>query len=231
MIKKFYKGKNVILTGAAGGLGMELAKSLNSNGSSLNLIVSNNSDIRKINFTDKITRCDFANKEDVDNLLKNDMFNDVDILINCAGFWSLDLSIEDTTPERYDEVMNINCRTPFMLSKRSIESMKKKNQGLIINIGSSSSYNGSDMTGVYCVSKHALLGLSRSMTKELKKYNIRVSSFSPSSIQTKMGKSDTTQDFTTFLNPQEVSDFILNSSTFNSEMIISEARMDRISLI
>ena len=49
MIKKFYKGKNIILTGAAGGLGMELAKSLNSCGSNLNLIVSNNSDWNRKN--------------------------------------------------------------------------------------------------------------------------------------------------------------------------------------
>ena len=109
--------------------------------------------------------------------------------------------------------------------------MKDKTAGLIVNIGSSSSYNGSPTSGGYCVSKHGLLGLTRSLHKELKKYNIRALIFSPGSIKTKMGKTDTSQDFETFLDPVEIAEYILFCCKFQNEMFIDESRMNRMSVL
>jgi len=99
-----------------------------------------------------------------------------------------------------------------------------------VNIGSSSSYQGFKNSSVYCVSKHALLGFSRSILDELKKYNVRTFCVSPSSIKTKMGETLVEQDFNTFLNPKEVAESIIFIISYNDEMIIDELRLNRIKI-
>ena len=108
--------------------------------------------------------------------------------------------------------------------------MVSNNWGRIVNIGSSSSYNGSGETGIYCASKHALLGLSRSLYQEFKDSGVRVYSVSPGSIQTPMGAIDIRQDYSTFINPREVAEYIIFIITYDNEMISEEIRMNRITI-
>ena len=225
---KFYNGKKVIVTGAAGGLGSELVRMLQSFNSDVISIVNKNSNIE--NLKGDIYRCDFNNTSEVVELTKSVIFNDVDILINCAGIFPIK-TLEETTIDEFDKILNVNLKSPFILTKRCIKTMKSKKDGLIVNIGSSSSYNGSPTSGGYCISKHGLLGLTRSLHKELKKYNIRALIFSPGSIKTKMGKTDTSQDFNTFLDPTEVAEYVLFCCKFQNEMFIEESRMNRISVV
>ena len=81
--KKFYKNKNVILTGAASGLGREMAIYLNEYGANVTCIVSPTSKVETIGFTNKILRCDLGDIKKVEDLCKNPVFHNVDILINC----------------------------------------------------------------------------------------------------------------------------------------------------
>ena len=223
----FYKNKKVIITGGAGGLGREMNKILSEYDTNIISIVSPNSNVDGL--VGEIFRCDLGDIKQVNDLCWQNFFNGVDILINCAGVFPIK-TLEETTIEEFDYIMNVNVKSPLILIKRCLKSMKDGG-GLIINIGSSSSYNGSSTSGGYCISKHALLGLSRSLHKELKKYNIRSLMFSPGSIKTKMGKTDTSQDFNTFLDPKEVAEYILFSSKYENEMFVDESRMNRISVI
>ena len=170
---------------------------------------------------------DFRTEEAIQKLVNDLQQVDVDILINNAGVFDL-IDIEHSSNEDFTRVMNINVRAPFLLSKYAIEKMKAKKWGRIVNVGSSSAYNGSPDSGLYCISKHALLGLSRSLYKELKKYNINTYSVCPGSIQTPMGASDKRQDYTTFLCPDEVAKYILFLLSFNSNGIVDELRINRI---
>ena len=97
-----------------------------------------------------------------------------------------------------------------------------------MNVASSSAYNGSADTGLYCASKHALLGLSRSLYQELKPYGIRTYTVSPGSILTDMGATDTRQDFSTFLDPKEVAEYILFIVSYHNELIAEEVRLNRV---
>ncbi len=106
--------------------------------------------------------------------------------------------------------------------------MIKQKWGRIVMIGSSSSYSGFENSSIYCATKHSLLGLSRALNVELKKKNIRVLSISPASTQTKMGKISTDQDFTTFLNPKEVAQYVSHVLSFDNEMIVDESRLNRV---
>ncbi|EPA05342.1 hypothetical protein BG20_I0134 [Candidatus Nitrosarchaeum limnium BG20] len=108
--------------------------------------------------------------------------------------------------------------------------MKEKKWGRIINIGSSSSYQGFSEGTIYCSSKHALLGLSRSLFAELKESKIRVFSISPGSIKTKMGKQDKKQNYKTFLDPKEVAEYIVYSINFDKELVSEEIRLNRFTM-
>ena len=106
--------------------------------------------------------------------------------------------------------------------------MKKKKWGRIVNIGSSSAYNGFKNGTIYCSTKHSLLGLSRALYAELKDTGIRTFCISPGSTQTKMGKISNDQNFETFLNPKEIADYVIFIISFDNELISEEIRLNRI---
>ena len=106
--------------------------------------------------------------------------------------------------------------------------MRLNRWGRIINIGSSSSYEGFEKTALYCASKHALLGFSRSIYKEYKKYGIRSLIFSPGSIKSKMGKKIKNQSYRTFLNAKDVAKVILSNIKCDTELVIPETIIRRI---
>jgi len=227
-----FNKKNALITGASRGLGREIAIVLASMGCNLHIL---GRDEKKLNETKSILAkestvyvktsvVDFCNEYQVDEFLKKDI--PVDILINCAGLFPIK-NICESTIKDYNDCFNVNVKAPFVLSKKFAEGMKKNKWGRIVNIASSSAYNGSGETGLYCSSKHALLGLSRSLYQELKPYNIRVYNVSPGSIQTDMGATDTRQNFSTFLNAKEVAEYIIYIMKFDNEMIPEEIKLSR----
>ena len=153
----------------------------------------------------------------------------VDVLVNCAGVFPIS-TIRDTSVEDYQNCMNINVTAPFLLIKGFVDGMVQNKWGRIINIASSSAYAGGPRTSVYCASKHALLGLSRSLFKELKQYNVLVSCISPGSIKTSMGREveKLGQEYDTFIEPAEIADFIVNNTAFDGNMIAEEVRLNRV---
>jgi len=139
-------------------------------------------------------------------------------------------SIDKTTIEEFEESFKINVRAPFIFSKEFSKDMKKSKWGRIVNIGSSSAYNGFKNSTAYCSSKHALLGFSRALFSELKDNNVRVYSISPGSTQTKMGKLSKDQKFETFLEPKEVADYVAFAIGFDKQLISEEIRLNRIQI-
>ena len=156
-------------------------------------------------------------------------FNSIDILINCAGIFQVNF-LKDTSLDDFEKSFNVNMKAPFLLCKEFSQNMIKKRWGRIVNIGSSSSYNGYKKTSIYCATKHALLGFSRSLVDELKKYNVRTFYISPGSIKTNMAKKLVEQNFNTFLDPKEVADAILFVISHDKEMIIDELRLNRMKI-
>ena len=155
----------------------------------------------------------------------------VDILVNCAGVFPVK-GISEVSLEEYDECMNINVRAPFLLIRELSKNMVKNNWGRIINIASSSAYGGSPLTSIYCASKHALLGLSRSLYKELKGNNVRVICVSPGSIKTDMGKKVEAlgQTYDTFMEPEEVAKYVVYNSSWDGNMVSEEVRLNRVTV-
>ena len=230
-------GKNVLLTGATGGIGRELAKKFVTLGYNIFLTSTNEEslsslkeNIRTANSRVKIDYFPaFLNKEDeIDSLISSvrKSFKRIDILVNCAGIFEVN-NLSEVTRESYKKSFDVNVMAPFILSQEFSKDMIKSKKGKIVNIGSSSAYAGFPATSVYCSTKHALLGLSRSLYEELKPHNIKVYCFSPGSVQTEMGKNVPNQDYDTFIRSDELADFIVSNVVKNSNMISQEVRINR----
>lgn len=190
----FLKNKTAIVTGAAGGIGEALCKKLAAYG--MNLVVTG----RKIESLHSLAEqlradgacvceCvgDLANLGFVDEVLQaaRDSFGGVDVIINNAGL-SHNCAVEEMTPELFDSIMQVNVRAPYFMCQRALEDLKKSDCATIINICSVVAHKGYPKQSVYAASKHALLGVSKSMANELYKENIRVHVISPGSVFTPM---------------------------------------------
>lgn len=234
--------KNCLITGATGGLGQEIAKRLihdNCNlfltGQSRTKLQKLKNDLDVIKTSDsKVSYCegDLRKQNHVKKIItkvRRD-FNHIDVLINCAGIFH-SKPISQSTIQDFDNILGVNIRAPFLLCKEFSKDMISKKWGRIVNIGSSSSYSGFKNGSIYCSSKHALLGLSRSMFNELKEHGVRTYVISPGSIKTKMGKLSKDQDYETFLDPSEVAKYVEFVILFDDDLVSEEIRLNRINLI
>jgi short-subunit dehydrogenase len=240
MNKQLLSGKNCLITGATGGLGREISVKLAKNNCNLFLTSKTKSKLEKfqeellsINNQIKIDyqEADLSVNTDLQNLInkiKKD-FGEIDILINCAGIFPVNL-LTDSTVEDFQDCFDLNVKAPFVLCKEFSNDMIKKKWGRIVNIASSSAYAGFKKSSVYCASKHALLGFSRSIYEELKEHNVRTFCISPGSIKTEMGEKVENQDYETFMEPAEIADMIIYLMSFDKEMISNEVRLGRISI-
>ena len=147
-------------------------------------------------------------------------------MVNCAGIFPVK-KLNSSTIDEFDYCMNVNVRAPFYLIKEFSRSMIRNKWGRIVNIGSSSSYNGFKETAIYCTSKHAILGLSRSVYDELRIHNIRTFTISPGSIKTKMGRKVKNQNYQTFIQPEEIAKFLVDIISYDTEMIPNEVQLKR----
>ena len=151
----------------------------------------------------------------------------VDILINCAGAYQKK-SIDISETSEFDKIFNINVKAPWMLCREFIPRMINKSWGRIVNFGSIASYHGHMDQSIYNASKHAILGMSRALFKELNDYNIRVFCVSPGGTQTEMGKECLgNQDYNTFLDPKEIAEYVIFNLKFDNQLIDTELRLNR----
>ena len=237
-MSKILSNKNCLITGATGGLGIEICKMLLEKECNVFLTSTNKSKLKNIeiklskkfkNSKIFIQKTDLRKTDQIEKLvdkIKKEM-GDVDVIVNCAGIFS-SKSIDKTTLNEFEDIFNVNVKAPFLLAKNFVPEMRKRRWGRIINIGSSSSYSGFKNSTAYCTSKHGILGLSRSLFEEVKSDNIRVFSFSPGSIKTNMGKQVKNQNFDTFLDPKEIASFIIFTISFDSQLITSENQIRRL---
>lgn len=240
MDKKILENKNCFITGSTGGLGVEIANELANRKCNLFLTGKNIKKLTQLktqlnsstnNLKIEIESGDLNKLEDINKIIKKvrTIFKSIDVLINCAGIF-ISKSVHESTLEEFERVFNVNIRAPFLFCKEFSQDMLTKNWGRIVNVASTSSYNGFKNGSIYCSSKHALLGLSRSLHNELKEHNVRAFCVSPGSIKTKMGRLSKNQDFDTFLEPQEVAEFLVNTLCYDKELVVDEIRLNRMNI-
>jgi len=239
MEKDILKGKRCLITGASGGIGRQFALQLAGCGCHLFLTGRNSGkladlkqEILDLSDTTEIYFCtgDFTAAGDTAKIIRmaRETLKEIDILINSAGIFPVQ-SLEESTDQQFDECFQVNVKAAFVLCREFSKDMVKNRWGRIVNIASSSAYSGFAETSIYCASKHALLGLSRSLHKELKKHNVRTFCISPAAVKTEMGRSIRNLDFETFIDPADVARCAIDLITFDHNMVPEEVRLNRMS--
>lgn len=194
---KLLENKVVIVTGAARGIGEGIALNLARHGAHVAFsYVSEGSAERARLLEEKLTAmgirakayrsnaADFSECEHfVANVVKE--FGTVDVCVNNAGV-SKDNLLLRMTPEQWDDVMNINLKSVFNMTKQVIRPMMKAKSGSIINMSSVIGLMGNAGQGSYAASKAGIIGFTKSVAKELGSRNIRCNAIAPGFVETDM---------------------------------------------
>ncbi len=229
--------KRVLITGATGGLGRALADAFGAEGCKLLLHGrdAERADALAEALEDRhdveAEGCagDLGTDEGLDAVIEAmGAVGGVDVLINNAGIFPVGPATE-VDRATFDDTFAVNVRAPFFLAQALIRASARHGHGWgrVVNVGSSSAFAGFPNTAVYCASKHALLGQSRSLFAEHRGSGIRVFSVHPGSIQTEMGRRVEGQEWDTFLDPAEVADFVVRMLRTESAMVTEEVRLNR----
>jgi len=134
-------------------------------------------------------KTDVSKSADVDKMVKTclNQFGRIDILVNNAGIVKFG-AIHETSEEDWDAVLDVNLKSVFLTSRKSIPEMLKQGGGKIINVASIAGLVGFDQVGPYCASKGGIIALTREMALEYGKNKINVNCIAPGIIETAMTK-------------------------------------------
>lgn len=151
----------------------------------------------------------------------------IDCLINNAGIW-LQGPLDETDPERIQEVLEINTLGTINLTKAVMPGMKQQKSGRIINVISQGGLNARTGWPIYTSSKWALTGFTKSMQQELEPFGISVAGLYPSTINTELfAKSGTTKDVSKNLNADDVAKTVEFILSFNKDIVFPEIGIKR----
>lgn len=185
-----FKNKNVLITGASGGIGNELVKkfvSLGGNVLGTGTKTEKLDQIKKKYPNIKVKKFDMLDHSGIEKFIDNVALElgGLDILINNAGtnIDNLSLRMKD---EEWKKVININLTSTFLIAKHSIKKMLKNKFGRIVNVTSVVGHTGNFGQANYAASKAGIIGMSKSLAIEYAKKNITVNCVSPGFIVSDM---------------------------------------------
>ena len=185
-----FKNKNVLITGASGGIGSELVKkfvSLEANVLGSGTKAEKLDQIKKKYPNIKVKRFDISEHSRIEEFIDNVSLElgGLDILINNAGTNADNLSLR-MKEEEWKKVVDVNLTSTFLLSKYAIKKMLKNKFGRIVNITSVVGHTGNLGQSNYAASKAGIIGMSKSLAIEYAKKNITVNCVSPGFIVSDM---------------------------------------------
>ncbi len=183
--------KTAIITGGGSGIGQACAWAFYQEGANV-VLFGRREDKLKETAQELGSRAmtvsgDMTRSEDLDRLVQETLskFHRIDILVNNAGLFK-GAPLHEISDEQYDEMMNINMRAVFQLTRRVLPVMMEQKSGNIIHISSILGIIAVPQVAVYNISKGALNQFSRSIAVEYGSYGIRSNSICPGLIETDM---------------------------------------------
>jgi len=183
--------KNIIVTGASGGIGNAIIKKLSEAGAN---ILASGTRIEKLeelkkNFEGlKILKFDISQRDKIEEFIENatiELGGNLDGIVNNAGITQDNLAIRMSIDE-WQKVININLTSTFLMSKFAIKKMLKNKSGKIVNITSVVGHTGNLGQANYTASKAGIVAMSKSLAIEYAKKNININCISPGFIKTAM---------------------------------------------
>jgi NAD(P)-dependent dehydrogenase (short-subunit alcohol dehydrogenase family) len=195
------EGKVALITGAASGIGLAITQRMAKTGANVALIDVDEcggrnvaEELLTLPIQSKFYRCDVSQGSDCQKTVSEVLedFKKIDILVNNAGI-ILRKDILELREAEWDEVMNANLKSVYLLSHYVIPSMVKNGGGSIINIGSGWGLKGGPKAAVYCAAKGGMVNLTRAMAIDHGNQNIRVNCVCPGDIETELLRKEAEQ--------------------------------------
>ena len=188
--------KTVLITGGSRGIGKAVAMKFAENGYQIIInYVSDKTDteqlkkeLLQVGAADiLLIKADVSNSEDVKNMVKEtiEKFEKIDVLVNNAGITKDNLLMR-MSEEEFDKVIQINLKGTYLVTKEVTRYMMKKKKGSIVNLASVVGVAGNAGQCNYAASKAGIIGLTKSVAKELASRNIRANAVAPGFIETDM---------------------------------------------
>jgi 3-hydroxybutyrate dehydrogenase len=183
---------NILITGASRGIGKAIALQATKEGHSVALVSRNIEALQRVE--DEVTslggiaksfQCDVTSSKQVAELRTKvlEHFSGIDVVVNNAGV-APSAKLEDTTDDLWSDTFSTNVCSTFYITRTFLPELRASSNAHIINIASTAALEGFAYTAAYTASKHAVLGLSRALAKELFRANITVSTLCPGFVRT-----------------------------------------------
>jgi len=190
-------GKTALVTGGSRGIGRSIALALANQGANVIINYTSNEEsaakvveeIKSFNVKALAVKANVSKVEEINEMMSKieEVFDRVDILVNNAGVTRDNLFIR-MKEEDWDQVMDINLKGVFLCTKAVVRKMIKQKHGRIINLASVVGVVGNPGQANYCASKAGVIGLTKSLAKEIAGKNITVNAIAPGFIETDMTK-------------------------------------------
>lgn len=188
-----FKGKSIIVTGAGSGIGRAAAIQFAMQGGKVLIADLNEAtanavaeEIRVAGGVAVTVAGDLSDQVIVDKVVATaiEQFGGIDVLVNNAGIMDSMSANDEVTTKEWDRVIRVNLTAPFMLSRAALPHMLKVGKGAIVNTASEAAIRGSAAGTAYTVSKHGLIGLTKSDAVMYRNRGIRVNAVAPGGTRT-----------------------------------------------
>lgn len=201
--------QNALITGATGGIGLAIAKTLASQGA--NLVLSATNEEKLNNLKDELVaeygvevkciKCNLSDVNEVENLFDEaeKLFEKIDILVCNAGITRDNLVLRMKN-EDFEQVIDVNLKSTFILNRNAIKKMMRRKYGRIINISSVVGVTGNPGQANYVASKAGMIGMSKSFAQEVASRGITINCVAPGFIESPMTDVLNEQQRATILN-------------------------------
>jgi NAD(P)-dependent dehydrogenase (short-subunit alcohol dehydrogenase family) len=213
-----FTGKVVLVTGSSGGLGIDVARAFLKSGASLALTYYSDSSLlllQKICGSSKnifLLRGDFKKEDDVKVLVSEvtKRFGRIDILANVIGGYIAGKPVTEIDEKNWNEMIDLNLKTAFLLSKHVVSEMLKQSSGKVIHVAARAGLKGGGLDAAYVASKSGVIRLVESLSEEVRSKGINVNCILPSIIDTQENRAAMPNaDYSKWVTPYEIARIML----------------------
>ena len=212
-----FRSQVAIVTGAAGNLGLTVARLFHEAGARLALVDISLDRLRSEPWQDArdvgLFKADLTDADQVNRLVEQirKQFQKIDILTNIAGGFRMGPHVHETPVDDWNFMLDMNAKSAFLMCRAVVPHMLEGGKGKIVNVAARAALEGKAKMAPYCVSKAAVITLTQSLSAECRQKNINVNCILPGTIDTPQNRADMpASDFGKWVPTEQLANEILH---------------------